>query len=107
MREFDELRPLTAGRLLALWRESRDTGDQLERVLLCNGRVLAQCCFFQGRPVYQNETEALEDLTAGQVERLLLRLSEGGGEQEPRPAPDHAAENPSFDAARFQALRGG
>ena len=39
MREIDELRPLTAGRLLALWREVREvlaalTGRQLERLLL-------------------------------------------------------------------------
>ena len=41
MRKMDELRPLTAGRLLALWRECRETEDPLERVLRCNGRILA------------------------------------------------------------------
>ena len=48
MRDVDELRPLTAGRLLELWREGRETEDPLERVLLCNGRILAECCFCQG-----------------------------------------------------------
>lgn len=60
MRAVDELRPLTTGRLLALWRESREADDPLERVLLCNGRILAECCFFQGERVYEDETEALE-----------------------------------------------
>ena len=41
MRKADELRPLTAGRLLELWREYRETGDPLERVLRCNGRILS------------------------------------------------------------------
>ena len=52
MRKMDELRPLTAGRLLALWRECRETEDPLERVLRCNGRILAECCFFRGERVY-------------------------------------------------------
>ena len=85
MRESDELRPLTAGRLLALWREYRETGDPLERVLRCNGRILSECCFFQGQRVYADEAEALEDLTPRQVERLLARLAEGGGLLERRP----------------------
>ena len=106
MRDLDELRPLTAGRLLALWRESREAGDPLERVLLCNGRILAQCCFFHGEPVYRDGAEALEDLTARQVERLLLRLAEGGGREDRPSAPEQDAENPAFDAARFEALRG-
>lgn len=104
MRDVDELRPLSAGRLLALWRESRDAEDPLERVLLCNGRILARCCLFQGAPAYQDEAEVLEDLTPGQMERLLLRLAEGGGPEAGRPAP--RAENPAFDPARFRALGG-
>ena len=49
MREVDELRPLTAGRLLAIWRESaREAEDPLERSLLSNARVLAECCWSQG-----------------------------------------------------------
>ena len=49
MREIDELRPLTAGRLLALWREVREAAeDPLERTVLCNARIAAACCFFRG-----------------------------------------------------------
>lgn len=107
MRDMDELRPLTAGRVLALWRESREaSGDPLERTLLCNGRILARCCFFRGAPVYQDGTEALEDLTGRQMERLLLRLAEGGGEETLPAAPGSGAENPAFDPARFRALGG-
>jgi len=103
MRDVDELRPLTAGRLLELWRECREIGDPLERVLMCNGRIVSQCCFFQGRQVYGNELEALEDLTGRQLERLLLRLAEGGGQEDRRPGESQM--NPAFDAARFEALR--
>ena len=106
MRAADELRPLTAGQLLALWREYRETGDPLERVLRCNGRILSECCFFQGQRVYADETEALENLTGRQMERLLARLAEGGGPLERRSENSPAEENPEFDAARFEALRG-
>ncbi len=105
MREIDELRPLTAGRLLALWRDCRETGDPLERVLTCNGRIVSECCFLRGERVYGNGTEALEDLTGREMERLLLRLAEGGGREERRPRESAAEENPKFDAARFEALR--
>lgn len=106
MREADELRPLTAGQLLALWREYRETGDPLERVLRCNGRILSECCFFQGQRVYADETETLENLTPWQMERLLARLAEGGGPLGGRPESGPAEENPEFDAARFEAMRG-
>lgn len=106
MRAADELRPLTAGRLLALWREYRETGDPLERVLRCNGRILSECCFFQGQRVYADETVALEDLTPRQMEYLLARLAEGGGPLGDRSESGPAEENPAFDAARFEALRG-
>lgn len=101
MRDIDELRPLTAGRLLELWRSCRGVEDPLERVLLCNGRILSQCCFSQGERVYGDETEVLADLTGRQMERLLQRLAEGGGENR-RPRPETV--NPEFDAARFAAL---
>ncbi len=104
MRSVDELRPLTAGRLLALWRECRRAEDPLERVLLCNGRILAACCFARGEPVYKDETEALADLTGRQMEQLLLRLAEGGGCEDRRPRRETM--NPKFDAERFEALRG-
>lgn len=103
MRDIDELRPLTAGRLLELWKEARDIEDPLERVLLCNVRILLECCRCQGKPVYGGEAEALADLTAREMERLLRRLAEGGGITG-RPGED--AGNPNFDAARFAALRG-
>ena len=42
MRRIDELRPLTAGRLMGLWRAAREAAeDPLERTLLCNAGVLA------------------------------------------------------------------
>ncbi|WP_325199438.1 hypothetical protein [Oscillibacter sp.] len=103
MRDVDELRPPTAGRLLALWRESREAEDPFERVLTCNGRILAECCFFQGERVYADETEALADLTGRQMETLLLRLAGSGGPEENRRSPAEAV-NPEFDAARFAAL---
>ena len=55
MNNVDELRPLTAARLLAIWRESgREAEDPLERSLLANARVLAECCWSQGEPAFQN-----------------------------------------------------
>ncbi len=101
MRDLDELRPLTAGRLLELWRQCREAEDPLERVLLCNGRILAECCFFQGEQIYGDETEVLADLTGRQMDRLLRRLAEGGPEDRRSPAE---TVNPEFDAARFAAL---
>ena len=102
MRDMDELRPLTAGRLLELWQAFRGLEDPLERVLLCNGRILSECCFFQGERVYGDETEVLADLTGRQMERLLRRLAEGGGTGERR--PQAGTVNPEFDVARFAAL---
>ena len=96
MSEIDELRPLTAGQLLALWRESRAAAeDPLERSLLCNARVLAACCYFQGEPVFPDGAAVLRLLTGRQIETLLERLSggDGGGET-----------NPAFDPERFRAL---
>ena len=70
MREIDQLRPLTAGRLLSLWQACREeTEDPLERALLCNAGILAACCFFRGERVYGGGMEALEDLTGLEMER--------------------------------------
>lgn len=102
MRAVDELWPLTAGRLLELWKEARGIEDPLERVLTCNVRILMECCRFQGQRVYGGEAEALADLTAREMDRLLKRLAEGGGPLD-RPSGE---DNPNFDTARFQALRG-
>lgn len=104
MRRVDELRPLSLGRLLALWRTYRESGDPLERAALCNGRILAECCFYRGEQVYRDEAEALEDLTAGQMESLLLRLGSGGGPVREEDNPE--GDNPAFDPARFRALGG-
>lgn len=99
MREIDELRPPTAGRLLALWREVRETAeDPLERTLLCNARIAAESCFRRGEPVFADEQEVLTALTGRQLEGLLRRLAEEA------PAPDGAG-NPAFDESRFAALR--
>lgn len=100
MRDVDELRPLTAGRLLELWQACRGVEDPLERVLLCNGRILSECCFSQGERVYGNEAEVLADLTGRQMERLLRRLGSDGGDRRPRAE----TVNPEFDVARFAAL---
>ena len=100
--DIDELRPLTAIRLLELWRACRkETEDPLERTLLCNARVLAECCFFQGEPVFSDETEVLAGLTGRQMEELLGRLAGNG------PASHPAGVNPAFDQERFDALREG
>lgn len=104
MRDMDELRPLTAGRLLELWRACRAVEDPLERVLLCNGRILRECCFSRGERVYEDETEVLADLTGRQMERLLRRLGADGGSGDRRPPAQ--TQNPEFDAARFAALSG-
>ena len=102
MKDFSQLRPLTAGRLLEIWRSCRDIQDPLERVLRCNGRILADCCLQEGTPVYRDELDVLADLTGREMERLLRRLAEGGGE-----VPSSQAEaNPAFDPARFAALGG-
>ena len=102
MRAMDELRPMTAGRLLELWRKCREElEDPLERTMFCNAGILAECCFWQGGPVYQNEYEVLSDLTGKQIADLLLRLADSNGTAEPQ-----AAMNPAFDQGRFDALQG-
>ena len=97
MRDIDELRPLTAGRLLELWRESREASeDGLERTVICNARVLAECCWSRGEPAFPDSGAVLEELTTREMESLLGLLG-GTGEA--------AQLNPAFDPARFQALR--
>lgn len=101
MKETDELRPLTAQRLLTLWRESgREAEEPMERALLCNAAVLAESCFCQGEPVYANGEEVLELLTPREMEALLRRLADSGRTRA-------AGENPAFDWRRFEALREG
>ena len=80
MREIDQLRPLTAGRLLSLWQACREeTEDPLERALLCNAGILAACCFFRGEPVFRDRQAVLEGLTGRQMETLLRRIPERTG----------------------------
>ena len=98
MRDIDELRPLTAGRLLTLWRAYQDT-EPLERALLCNAQVLAESCFSQGEPAFESGEDVLAELTGRQMESLLRTLAGGG---QPRPA----GKNPSFDQERFLRLKG-
>jgi len=98
MRTVEELRPLTAGQLLELWRQCREEAeDPLERTMLCNARILALCCRCQGAAVYTDETAVLTDLTPRQMERLLRQLAEGGNAE---------TVNPAFDEERFETLRG-
>jgi len=102
MHGIDELRPLSAGRLLAIWRETREvTEDPLERSLLCNARVLAECCYHEGERVFDDELAVLSALTGRQMEKLLVRLA---GDT---PVSPPAEVNPAFDQARFNALREG
>lgn len=101
MRELDELRQLTAGRLLTLWRESGRTAEEpMERGLLCNAAVLAESCFCQGEPAYTDGAEVLAELTPREMEDLLRQLAVGG-------RPPAARENPAFDWQRFETLREG
>lgn len=92
------LRPLTAGRLLEIRREVRGrAGDALERAALCNAQVLAEACLDgEGDPVYAGPEAVLAELTFPEMEQLLLALGDGA-----------QLLNPSFDAARFAALKEG
>jgi len=106
MREIDELRPLTAGRLLDIWRESRrEAEEETERALLCNAQVLAESCRLRGEPVFLDGRAVLEALTPREMEVLLRRLCTGDGPPGGAGVPD--GENPAFDPARFRALEEG
>lgn len=98
MRDIDTLIPLTAAETLAIWQDCRSHyEDQLEQTLLCNARVLAESCHYQGEVVYENGEAVLRDLTTGQMERLLRCLLDGN-------LPEQ--QNPEFDPGRFAALEG-
>ena len=81
-----------------LWSERAlgDAAADLEAVAW-----LAECCFFQGEPVFSDETEVLAGLTGRQMEELLGRLAGYG------PASRPVDVNPAFDQERFDALREG
>ena len=98
MRDIDELRSLTAGRLLTIWRENQDA-EPLERALLCNARGLAESCFLRGEPGCEKREAVRAELTGRQMEQLLRTLA--GGRQ-----PRHAGENPTFEQEPFLRLKG-
>ena len=103
MRTVDELRPVTAGRLLELWRKCREElEDPLERTVFCNARILAESCFCQGERVYQNECEVLADLTGQQIAALLREVAENG-----ETTATSETINPAFEQGRFDTLRRG
>lgn len=100
MREPDELRQPTALRLLTIWRECGEAVEEpMERALLCNARVLAECCFCQGEPVFASGEKVLEQLTAREMEALLRQLADG--------CAPVGGENPAFDPEKFRQLQGG
>ena len=99
MRTWEELRPLSAGRLLTLWRESGKAAEEpLERALLCNAAVIAESCYAQEEPVFENPDAVLAAMTPREMESLLRLLAEAGGAA-------GVTENPAFDAERFETLR--
>lgn len=94
----DELRPLTAGRLLTIRREvRRETEDGLEQALLCNARVLAESCYRAGNRAFQDDGEVLDTMTCREMEALLSALAAAPGSA--------GSVNPNFDAGRFRRLR--
>jgi len=103
--DIDELRPVSAGRLLTIRRAVWDAEtDELVRSARCNARVLAECCFWGGIPVFADEDAVLNALTFREMEMLLRQLA-GAGTAAGSTAP--SAVNPNFDAARFARLREG
>ena len=99
MRAPDELRQLTALRLLTIWRECGAAAEEpVERALLCNARVLAESCFCQGEPVFVSGEDVLDRLTTREMETLLRKMADGG-------TPGLAEVNPGFDPVRFERLR--
>ena len=95
----DRLKPLSAGRLLGIWRDvAAKEENEAVRGLLCNARVLAESCFWGERRMFDGPEAVLEAMTVGEMEALLQRLAG----KEPS-LPDGA--NPNFDPARCQAMR--
>ena len=96
----EELRPLNAGRLLAIRREVQGEGTEDWALgIVCNARVLAECCYADGSRVFPNGEAVLESMTVREMERLLELLAEGN-------LPSGGG-NPNFDPARFRALKEG
>jgi len=98
----DEIRPLTALRLLTLRQETRaSAADELEAAAQCNAAVLAECCYCAGERAFPDAQAVLAELTFPQME-TLLRVLAGRDRQQGTPA----AVNPQFDGALFAARRG-
>ena len=96
----EELRPLSALRLLTIRREVQTEGtEDWALAVICNARVLAECCYTGGERVFSDGDAVLEALTVREMERLLEQLAEAD-------APVDGG-NPNFDAARFRKLKEG
>lgn len=97
----DTMRPLTAGRLLQIWREiSASEKNELIHGLLCNARVLQESCFLDGKPLFNSAQAVLDALTVEEMEELLAVLF--------RPKyQTMTGSNPHFDEARFYAMQEG
>ena len=95
---MDELRPLTAGRLLEIRRQVYADGVEDWAVAAeCNARVLAECCYDSGERVFPDGGAVLASMTFREMERLLVQLA---GEEIPA-----GCGNPQFDPARFRAMK--
>lgn len=102
---IEELRPLTAGRLLAIRQTvRRETEDPLEQALLCNAQVLAECCRRSGERVFSGREAVLERMTCREMEKLLGALATG---EAPAATAGVSGENPGFDIGRFARLKEG
>jgi hypothetical protein len=96
MRDIDQLKTPSAGRVLAIWRDCRETAEEpLERVLLANAAILAESCFLRGERVFADADAVLDALTGREMEDLLYRISGGSGVQQV---------NSNFDESRFRQL---
>ncbi len=96
----DRLTPLSAGRLLGIWRDvAAQEENETVRGLLCNAHVLAESCFLGEKRLFESAEAVLEELTAGEMETLVRRLAE---EETAMPA----GVNAGFDSERFRAMRG-
>lgn len=97
----DTLRPLTAGRLLQIWREvSAAEKNEAVRGLLCNARVLQESCYLGENRLFDSVKAVLDALTVREMEALLRRLA--------NPLEQAVKEmNPNFDKTRFQTMREG
>lgn len=96
----EELRPLSALRLLTIRREVQAEGtEEWALAVTCNAQVLAECCYTGGERVFRDGEAVLAAMTVREMERLLARLADAD-------APRDGG-NPNFDADRFRRLKEG